>query len=239
MGRLSLGGRVLTNALLSISNKYLFVMGMGPDGDYEEHLIEVSSGEAAGIIEAGIDYLTELMGVLDLLLVGLGHELGAELTLKSLPQDPIPRVINWLSTHEGYLNTLGNAWRRLLDGARIGRVDYRLRGRDAVYVIYSGNNITLNLVAEPVVKPLIELTTYTEGKATGVVRVRVGEDVVAKVDLRSFSAFTLLAQIDDQDLRNLPPQLSTKLGEAYPIIMDHVGKLMGIIRGRLSYGENT
>jgi len=69
MGTVSISGRVISNTKVSISDKYVFVMGIGPDGTYEERLLEVGSNDVAVLISGSIDYLRKLLDLLDNLLV--------------------------------------------------------------------------------------------------------------------------------------------------------------------------
>ncbi|WP_054850290.1 hypothetical protein [Vulcanisaeta sp. JCM 14467] len=111
---------------------------------------------------------------------------------------------------------------------RLGKASISLAGSDRIYVTHSGNNITLNLVAEPIEGGVIEVITYTEGKVTGIVRVRVGEDVVVKVDIRSPSSMIILSQA--RDMNRLGSQLANLLPRIKDQVVKHVDELLGIMR---------
>ncbi len=131
--------------------------------------------------------------------------------------DPIQYLMKRLNNHDEYLKLVGDGWRRVLDSTRLGKVSISLAGSDRIYVTHSGNNVTLNLVAEPIESGVIEVITYTEGKVTGgIVRVRVGEDVVVKVDIRSTSSLIILSQARDID------RLGSPFINLMPKVKDHV-----------------
>lgn len=231
INKIALGGKELTNVKISISDKYLFIIGMGIDGTYEEHLLEVNGEDSRYILNEIIGYVDEALDELDSLLSNLAGVLSVDVRpAYFITQDIVGNVLGRLRAHEERLNAIGNGWRRILDSVRIGRVNYQLRGRSPLYVIYSGNNVTLNLVSEPIIDPTVELITYTEGKATGIVRIRVGEDLVVKVDLRSASAPILLAQVED--FNGLNENITNVLSRAYSIINIHINGLLGIMRKR-------
>ncbi len=229
LGSVSIGGRSLSDAVASISDRYVFVIGIGPDGDYEERLLEVNGEDARQLITNYRDYLTELLNVLDELVISLGQELGVAISAgRTEAGDPVQYVIRRLNAHDEYLRLVGDGWRRILDSTRLGRVSISLASPGRVYVTHSGNNITLNLVAEPIENGVIEVVTYTEGKATGIVRVRVGEDIVVKVDIRSPSSMIILSQARDIDrlgnpLNNLLPRVRDR-------VTKYVNELLGVMR---------
>jgi hypothetical protein len=230
MGTIRVGGRVLRDARVSISNKYVFVIGVGPDGTYEERLLEIGSDEARDVISGGINYLRELLDSLDKLLGDVGREVNVNIAMRRVEiDDPIKYLLMRLNMQDEYLKLVGDGWRRILDSARLGRVSKTLVGENRLYVIYSGNNITLNLVAEPIEGGLVEVSTYTEGKATGVVRVRVGEDVVVKTDIRSPSTLLIISQTKN------PEELGRAISEVAIRVRGHVidcvNRLLNIMRG--------
>jgi hypothetical protein len=232
MGTVRIGDRELSNTRISISDKYVFVMGIGPDGTYEERLLEVGSGDAAVLIGSSIDYLRKLLDLLDNLLVEVGREVGVNVMTKHVEiEDAVRYLLARLGVQGEYLRVVGDGWRRILDSARLGRVGKALVGEDRIYVIYSGNNITLNLVAEPIEGGIVEVVTYTEGKVTGVTKVRVGEDVVVKTDIRSPSSLLILSQTKN------PEQLGTAISDVAVRVRGHVvdyaNKLLNVMR---SYG---
>ena len=219
LGTVSIAGRTLSNVKASISDKYVFIIGIGPDGSYEERLLEVNSDEVRKIINEHIDYFKELLDKLDELVMGIGREVNVNITMKNIElRDPVQYIINRLNNHDEYLRLAGDGWRRVLDSTRLGRISKSLTGGDRIYVTHSGNNITLNLVAEPIEDGVIEIITYTEGKVTGIVRVRVGEDIVVKVDIRSPSSLIILSQAKDLD------RLGKPFTELMPRVRDHVIK---------------
>ena len=229
LGSARIGDRVLSNVRVSISDKYVFIIGVGPDGSYEERLMEISSDEARQVISDNMNYLKELLDKIDELVMGIGREVNVNITMKSIePREPVQYVINRLSNHDEYLRLVGDGWRRILDSIRLGRTSRNLIGHDRIYVTHSGNNITLNLVAEPIEGGTIEVITYTEGRATGIVRVRVGEDVIVKTDIRSPSSLIILSQAKD------PGQLNEKLANLLISVRAHVintvNELLGVMR---------
>ena len=212
-------GKVLNNVKVSITDKYLLIIGVGPDNTYEEHLLEIGSEEARTIIINNINYIKELFSTLNNMIYEIGLELNANFSISNIElTDPLQYVLNALRQHDDYLKVVGDAWRRILDGIKLGKVTISLPGQDRIYVTHSGNNVTLNLVAEPIEDGVIEIITYTEGKVTGIVRVRVGEDVVVKVDIRSPSSLVILSQAKDLD------RLGKPFTELMPRVRDHVIK---------------
>ena len=212
-------GKVLNNVKVSITDKYLLIIGVGPDNTYEEHLLEIGSEEARTIIINNINYIKELFSTLNNMIYEIGLELNANFSISNIElTDPLQYVLNTLRQHDDYLKIVGDAWRRILDGIKLGKVTISLPGQDKIYVTHSGNNVTLNLVAEPIEDGVIEIITYTEGKVTGIVRVRVGEDVVVKVDIRSPSSLVILSQAKDLD------KLGKPFTELMPRVRDHVIK---------------
>ncbi|MFP3281334.1 MAG: hypothetical protein RXO76_09755, partial [Vulcanisaeta sp.] len=143
MGTVRVGDRELSNTRISISDRYVFVMGIGPDGTYEERLLEVGSGDAAVLIGSSIDYLRKLLDLLDNLLVEVGREVGVNVMTKHVEiEDAVRYLLVRLGVQGEYLRIVGDGWRRILDSAKLGRVGKALVGEDRIYVIYSGNNIT-------------------------------------------------------------------------------------------------
>ena len=232
LGSVNVGGRVLSNAKVSISDRYVFIIGVGPDGSYEERLLEINSDDARQIITNNKDYFNELLNELDELIINIGREVNVNISRKSIePEDPIQYLIKRLNSHDEYLRLVGDGWRRILDSVRLGKVSISLAGSDSIYVTHSGNNITLNLVAEPIEGGVIEVITYTEGKVTGIVRVRVGEDVVVKVDIRSPSSLIILSQAKDHD------KLGKPFTELMPRVRNHVIKYVDeVLRVMRKYG---
>mgnify|MGYP001773014003 FL=1 len=219
LGSVNVGGRLLSNAKISISDRYVFIIGVGPDGSYEERLLEINSDDARQIITNNKDYFNELLNKLDELIINIGREVNVNISTKNIePGDPIQYLIKRLNNHDEYLRLVGDGWRRILDSVRLGKVSISLAGSDRIYVTHSGNNITLNLVAEPIEGGVIEVITYTEGKVTGVIRVRVGEDIVVKVDIRSPSSLIILSQAKDHD------KLGKPFTELMPRVKNHVIK---------------
>ncbi|BDR92738.1 hypothetical protein [Vulcanisaeta souniana] len=224
-----IGDRVLSNARASISSKYVFIIGVGPDGSYEERLMEISSDDAKQVISGNMSYFRDLLDKLDELVINIGHEVGVDIKIRNTSSgDPIQYLINRLSNHDEYLRFTGDGWRRILDSIGLGRTSKGLTGSDRIYVTHSGNNITLNLVAEPIEGGVIEVTTYTEGKATGIVRVRAGEDVVVKTDIRSPSSLIILSQV--RDPHQLGEGLADLLINVRGRVINAVNELLSIMR---------
>ncbi|ADN51807.1 hypothetical protein [Vulcanisaeta distributa] len=224
LGSVNVGGRLLSNAKVSISDKYVFIIGIGPDGSYEERLLEINSDEARQVISNNKDYFNELLDKLDELIISIGREVNVNINVKNVESgDPIQYLMKRLNNHDEYLKLVGDGWRRVLDSTRLGKVSISLAGSDRIYVTHSGNNVTLNLVAEPIDGGVIEVITYTEGKVTGIVRVRVGEDVVVKVDIRSTSSLIILSQARDID------RLGSPFINLMPRVKDHVIKYVNEI----------
>ena len=222
-------GKVLSNVKVSITDKYLLIIGVGPDNTYEEYLLEIDSEEARIIIINNINYIKELFSALNSLIYEIGLELNANLSISNIElTDPLQYVLKALRQHDDYLKVVGDAWRRILDGIKLGKVTISLPGQDRIYVTHSGNNVTLNLVAEPIEGGVIEVITYTEGKVTGVVRVRVGEDIVVKVDIRSPSSLIILSQA--RDVNRLDSQLANLLPRVRDQVVKHVNELLGVMR---------
>jgi len=194
VGDVRLGERVITDTKLSLSEKYLLIIGTGRDGMYEERILGLDEELTKLLLIEKLNYLRNLLDELDALIIDLGRELGVELGLREPSQEePVNYLISRLRLHDGYLNTVGNGWRRILDSAGIGKARLTLTA-PTLYITHVGNNITLNLVLEPVENPVVDVSTYTEGKVVGNVRVRVGEDVVAKMDVRSLSSLIIISQ---------------------------------------------
>ncbi|GAB6946116.1 hypothetical protein JCM16161A_02460 [Vulcanisaeta sp. JCM 16161] len=226
LNSVNVGGRLLSNAKVSISDKYVFIIGIGPDGSYEERLLEINSDEAKQIINSNRDYLSELLDILDELIISIGREVNININKRNIETgDPVQYLVKRLNNHDEYLKLIGDGWRRILDSVRLGKVSISLTGGDRIYVTHSGNNVTLNLVAEPIEGGIIEVITYTEGKVTGIVRVRVGEDVVVKVDIRSPSSLIILSQARDSD------RLGSPFINLMPRVRDHVIKYVNEILG--------
>ncbi len=224
-----IGDRGLSNVRVSISDKYVFIIGIGPDGGYEERLMEIGSDDARQVINNNMNYFRDILDKIDELVINIGREIGVDIKTKNTSSgDPIQYLINRLSDHDEYLRLVGNGWRRILDSIRLGRISRNLTGYDRIYVTHGGNNITLNLVAEPIEGGIIEVITYTEGKTTGIVRVRIGEDVVIKADIKSPSSLIILSQARD------PCQLSEKLTNLLISVRGHVinavNELLGIMK---------
>jgi hypothetical protein len=229
LSSVSVGGRTLNNVKLSISDKYVFIIGIGPDGSYEERLLETNGDDVRKIIDENIDYFRKLLDKLDGLVIGIGREVNVDIAMKNIElKDPIQYLINRLSNHDEYLKLVGDGWRRVLDSTRLGRVSEGLAGGDRIYVTHIGNNITLNLVAEPIEGGFIEVITYTEGKVTGIVRVRVGEDVVVKTDIRSPSSLIILSQA--RDINKLSDKLTGTLLRVKDHVTNTVNELLMIMR---------
>lgn len=150
LNSVNVGGRLLSNAKVSISDKYVFIIGIGPDGSYEERLLEINSDEAKQIINSNRDYLSELLDILDELIISIGREVNININKRNIETgDPVQYLVKRLNNHDEYLKLIGDGWRRILDSVRLGKVSISLTGGDRIYVTHSGNNVTLNLVAEP------------------------------------------------------------------------------------------
>ncbi|MGC8543013.1 MAG: hypothetical protein ACP5NQ_03645 [Vulcanisaeta sp.] len=229
LGSVVIGGRPLSNVRASISDKYVFIIGIGPDGSYEERLLEVGSDETRQVINNYKDYLSELLNRLDEFIVSVGREVGVDISMRSVViEDAVQLLIKRLSNHDEYLRIVGDGWRRILDSVRLGKVSISLTGYDKIYATHSGNNITLNLVAEPIEGGVIEVITYTEGKVTGVVRVRVNEDVVVKVDIRSPSSLIILSQA--KDINKLGGALANLLPRVRNHVIKYVDEILSIMK---------
>ncbi|WP_054850291.1 hypothetical protein [Vulcanisaeta sp. JCM 14467] len=84
LGSVNVGGRVLSNAKVSISDKYVFIIGVGPDGSYEERLLEINSDDARQIITNNKDYFNELLNKLDELIINIGREINVNISTKNI-----------------------------------------------------------------------------------------------------------------------------------------------------------
>lgn len=229
LGTQAFRGRVLRDTRISITGKYLLLIGIGPDNTYEEHLLEMDSEEARMIIINNINYIRELFNTLNKMVREIGLELNTNLPISNIEStDPLQYVLNALRQHDDYLKAIGDAWRKILDGIKLGRTTNLLLGRDRIYAVYSGNNVTLNLVAEPIEDGVIEIITYTEGKATGIVRVKVGEDVIVKTDIRSPSSLIILSQA--RDMSKLNDRLVNILVRVRGHVINYVNELLNVMR---------
>jgi hypothetical protein len=234
VGRVVLGGRVVGDARLSITERCLFLIGLGPDGSYEERLLEIHGEESRAIIKERLGYMAQLLDELDALVLGVGRELGIDVGTGVHTQgDPVDYLLSRLRVHGDYLNLVGNGWRRILDSSRLGRVNLLLSA-PVVYVTHSGNNITLNLVLEPIEDAVIKVSTYTENKVVGSVRIRVREDTVAKVDIRSVSALMILAQAKG----GLGGALGEAVNRVSGLVKTRAEKLREIMASHVAHGPS-
>jgi hypothetical protein len=229
MGTIKVRDRTLINTKASINEKHLFLIGIGPDNTYEERLLEINDEESIRIISNNINYLRALLDKLDEFLLNVSHELKINITLKNTEtNDPIKYLLTRLNLHDTYLRTIGDGWRRILDNAKLGKTNKVLTGADEIFIIYSGNNITLNLITEPIKNSLVEVITYTEGKATGIVRVRVCEDIIAKTDIRSPSSLFIISQTKNP--HELNETISNTANKVRTHIINYVNDLLNIMK---------
>ncbi|GEM_PF-6912022 len=218
--KISISNVKLIDAILMIKNSILYLIGTDENGMYSEYVYALHSDFSQKILERIKSRLKDIINELNNLLKRTASIFNKELDITL--NDNITKIVN---DHLKYLDKVAELWRAFLDSVRLGRLSLTLRA-DKLYIPYISHSLTLHYVKEPFSNALVEMNILTERKVSGNVRIKVGEDIIAKMEIRTLSAMYVLSQTD---LRNVPNQIIETLAKIKDVLYQHIDRLKELL----------
>ena len=218
--KISINNVKLIDAILMIKNSTLYLIGTDENGMYSEYVYTLHNDFSQKILMRIESKLKNVIDELNSLLKHTALIFGKEFDV--MLSDDIIKVVN---DHLRYLDRVASLWRAFLDSVRLGRLSLTLRA-DKLYVPYISHSLTLHYVKEPFSNALVEMNILTERKVSGNVRIKVGEDLIAKMEIRTLSAMYVLSQTD---LGNMPNQIVETLIKVRDVLYQHVDRLKELL----------
>lgn len=216
----------LIDVITIVKDNSITIIGQDETGMYTEKIMRVDEDEGKSFLINLLPYLNEVINLLSELNLKVLREIydrNVDFLVRRI--ESIEELTKYVNDHLRIVDIVGDCWRKLLDSSSIGRVSEIIEVSELT-IPYIGHSITLHYIKEPFRNCKVEYNTLTERKVAGNLRVYVGEDLVAKMEIRTTGAMYILSQVSPT---KLPNQVIETLNKIRQIYVDYINRIRSII----------